>query len=180
MANFSRRNFFYAAGVATVSFLGLRRLRIALHSNDTTITDEIAPAATTASGPYTLPDLPYAYDALQPHINADVMRFHHRVLHRNYTDRLNALVNGTDLAELSAVQLISNLDSIPEDIRTDIQNHGGGYVNHTLFWQMLSPDGGGAPTGPLAEKINDTFGGYEYFQVAFSEAAWRVFGSGWA
>ncbi|MEM6282478.1 MAG: superoxide dismutase [Chloroflexota bacterium] len=178
MANVSRRNFFYAAGVATVSFLGLRRLRIALHNDaDTIITDDMA---ASTDGPFILPDLPYAYNALEPHISADVLRFHHDVLHRRYTSRLNTLVSGTNLGDLSAVELISNLERIPEERRTQIQNQGGGYVNHALFWQMLSPDGGGEPTDALAQKISDTFGSFEDFRLAFSQAALNTFGSGWA
>mgnify|MGYP006299483697 CR=1 FL=1 len=126
------------------------------------------------------PDLPYAYDALEPHVDEATMRVHHDKHHVAYTTKLNAAVEGTDFASKSAEELLQNLDALPESIRTAVRNNGGGHVNHNLFWTVMSPDGGGEPTGDLAEAIAGAFGSFEGFKDEFSAAATGRFGSGWA
>ncbi|SFI95710.1 superoxide dismutase [Thermoflavimicrobium dichotomicum] len=128
-----------------------------------------------------LPALPYAKDALEPHIDALTMEIHHGRHHATYVNNLNAALEGhAELAEKTVEELISNLDQVPESIRTAVRNNGGGHANHTLFWQILSPNGGGEPTGELAAAINETFGSFEKFKEQFTDAAVKRFGSGWA
>lgn len=130
---------------------------------------------------YTLPDLPYKYDALEPHIDAKTMEIHHDKHHGGYVEKLNGALKGhDDLISMDVVELISNLDKVPEDIRTAVRNNGGGHANHSLFWTIMSPDGGGEPSGELAEAISKTFGSFTDFQGKFKEAALGRFGSGWA
>ena len=130
---------------------------------------------------FTLPELPYAFDALEPHIDARTMEIHHDKHHAGYTDKLNAaLESHPELSDKSIEELLSDLDSIPEDIRTAVRNNGGGYYNHKLFWEVMSPDGGGEPTGELAEMINSAFGSFADFKEEFAVAASTRFGSGWA
>lgn len=130
---------------------------------------------------YTLPDLPYAYDALEPHIDEETMHLHHEKHHATYVSKTNAaLENHPELAELSIVELMKKLDSVPEDIKTAVQNNGGGHANHSLFWEILSPNGGGEPTGELADAINETFGSFADFKEKFAATAAGRFGSGWA
>ena len=138
-----------------------------------------APAAPT--GPYKLPKLGYGFDALEPNIDAETMEIHYTKHHQAYIDKLNAAVaNYPDLAKLPAEDLIKKLDAIPEDIRTAVQNNGGGHVNHTFFWTIIGPNKGGQPTGKLAEEINKKFGSFAAFKEAFNNAAATRFGSGWA
>ena len=129
---------------------------------------------------FELPPLPYAEDALEPHIDARTMSIHHGKHHAGYTRKLNAAVEGTDLAGMSIEDILGNLDAVPANIRTAVRNNGGGYANHNLFWSIMSPNGGGEPTGALADAINGAFGGFAEFQSAFSAAAAGQFGSGWA
>ncbi|TYR82399.1 superoxide dismutase [Priestia megaterium] len=130
---------------------------------------------------YELPQLPYAYDALEPHIDKETMNIHHTKHHNTYVTNLNAAVEGkADLSSKSIEELISNLDAVPEDIRTAVRNNGGGHANHSLFWTILCPNGGGEPTGELADAINSKFGSFESFKEAFTKAATTRFGSGWA
>lgn len=130
---------------------------------------------------YTLPDLPYAYDALEPHIDEDTMHLHHDKHHATYITKVNdALGDHPELAELPIDELLKKLDSVPEDIKTAVQNNGGGHANHTLFWEVLSPSGGGEPTGALADAISETFGSFESFKEKFSDTAAGRFGAGWA
>lgn len=130
---------------------------------------------------YTLPELPYAYDALAPHIDEDTMHLHHDKHHAGYVTKTNAaLENHPELAELSIEDLMKKLDSVPEDIKTAVRNNGGGHANHSLFWEILSPNGGGKPEGELADAINDAFGGFDDFKEKFDTAAATRFGSGWA
>lgn len=130
---------------------------------------------------FQLPPLPYAYDALEPYIDAETMRFHHDKHHAAYTKNLNAAVNKySELKSLSAEELLRNLNTLPADIRTTVRNNGGGYVNHKMFWEIMSPDGGGEPTGILATVINDTFGSFDNFKEKFNQAGSKRFGSGWA
>ena len=138
------------------------------------------PGAADLEGAFELPPLPYAEDALEPHIDARTMGIHHGKHHAGYTRKLNAAIEGTDLAGQSIEDILANLDSAPENIRTAVRNNGGGYANHSLFWSIMSPDGGGEPQGALADAINSAFGGFAEFQSAFSAAAAGRFGSGWA
>lgn len=128
---------------------------------------------------HTLPDLPYAYDALEPHIDAATMELHHSKHHKTYVDKLNAALEGTDFVETPIQELLQQLDKLPEAKRTAVRNNGGGHYNHSLFWQWMSPDGGGTPRGTLAEQINARFGDFEKFKELFAAAAVARFGSGW-
>ncbi len=128
-----------------------------------------------------LPPLPYAFDALEPHIDAQTMEIHHDRHHATYVNNLNAaLENHPDLQSKSIEDLISNMDAIPEAIRTAVRNNGGGHANHTLFWEILAPNAGGVPTGKLADAINTAFGSFDNFKAEFTKAATTRFGSGWA
>lgn len=130
---------------------------------------------------YELPALPYAANALEPHIDEQTMNIHHGRHHNTYVTNLNAALEGHDeLSTKSIEDLISDLNAVPENIRTAVQNNGGGHANHSLFWQILSPNGGGEPTGELAEAINSKFGSFDQFKAAFADAATKRFGSGWA
>lgn len=138
-------------------------------------------ADTAPSGPYTLPPLPYAADALEPHVDKKTMEIHHGKHHKAYIDNANkALVDHPELAKLSPEELLLNLDNAPAELRTTLLNNVGGHYNHSLFWQMMAPDAGGQPTGALAEAINEKFGSFEAFQKEFAQAASQRFGSGWA
>jgi Fe-Mn family superoxide dismutase len=125
---------------------------------------------------FELPDLDYAHDALEPHIDAKTMEIHHGKHHAGYTKKLNAAIEGTELEDKSIDYILSNLDLSNSAVR----NNGGGFYNHKLFWKVMSPDGGGEPSGALAEAINKSFGSFEKFKEAFSKAAATQFGSGWA
>jgi Fe-Mn family superoxide dismutase len=130
---------------------------------------------------FELPKLPYAYDALEPHIDAKTMEIHHTKHHNTYVTKLNDALKGNDeLLSKSVEEVISNLDAVPENVRTAVRNNGGGHANHSLFWTILSPNGGGAPSGELADAINQKFGSFEKFKEEFSVAAANRFGSGWA
>lgn len=132
-------------------------------------------------GKHELPPLPYAYNALEPHIDEQTMRIHHDKHHQAYVDNLNKALEGqADLQDKSIEDLLKNLSSIPENIRTAVRNHGGGHANHTLFWNSLSASGGGEPGGRLAEAINAAFGSFAAFKEEFTKAAMGRFGSGWA
>ncbi|WP_302138477.1 superoxide dismutase [Halomonas alkalicola] len=130
--------------------------------------------------PHSLPDLPYAYDALEPHIDALTMEIHHSRHHQTYVNNLNAALQGTGLEEVPVDELLANLDRVPADKRQAVINNGGGHSNHTMFWQMMSPDGGGAPKGQVAQAIDKELGGFDAFKEAFTQAALGRFGSGWA
>ncbi len=130
---------------------------------------------------FTLPELPYAYDALEPTIDKETMNIHHTKHHNTYVTNLNgALEDHPELQEKSLEDLISDLDALPEAIRTAVRNNGGGHANHSLFWETLSPNGGGAPKGELAEKMDAAFGDFDTFKEKFQAAAATRFGSGWA
>lgn len=130
---------------------------------------------------HTLPDLPYAHDALEPHIDAQTMEIHHGKHHNTYVAKLNEVIAGNTALEAKSVEeLVSDLDSVPEGIRGAVRNHGGGHANHSLFWTVLGPDGGGEPGGALAEAINAEFGGFAEFQAKFEATGATRFGSGWA
>jgi len=129
---------------------------------------------------YTLPDLNYSYDALEPHFDARTMEIHHTKHHNAYIIKVNGAIEGSDLANLSIEALISDLASVPDSIRGAVRNNGGGHANHTFFWNILSPNGGGTPTGALAEAIEAELGGFDAFKSAFANAGATRFGSGWA
>lgn len=130
--------------------------------------------------PFELPPLPYAYDALEPHIDKETMTIHHDKHHAAYVTNLNAaLEKHPDLAGRSAENLLKSLDSVPEDIRTAVRNNGGGHVNHSMFWKLMKPGGGGAPKGAVADAITKAFGDFESFKKQFNEAGTKQFGSGW-
>ena len=130
---------------------------------------------------FTLPPLPYDYNALEPHIDEQTMRIHHDKHHDTYVKNLNAALEGhADLARKSIEDLLAHLDSVPENIRTAVRNNGGGHANHTLFWEVMRPGGPREPAGALAEAINATFGGLAQFKEQFAKAATTRFGSGWA
>lgn len=130
---------------------------------------------------FQLPALPYANDALEPHIDAQTMEIHHDRHHNTYVTNLNAaLENAPELQGKSLEDLIANLDAVPESIRTAVRNNGGGHANHSLFWEVIGPNGGGQPTGALADAINSELGGFDNFKEDFAKAATTRFGSGWA
>ncbi len=130
---------------------------------------------------YTLPELPYAYDALEPHIDEQTMRIHHTKHHNGYVTKLNkALENHSDFQQYTIEYLLRYIHRAPETIKTSIRNNGGGHANHSLFWQIMSPDGGGEPTGDLAQAIQDQYGSFQDFKETFTDTALTHFGSGWA
>ena len=129
---------------------------------------------------YTLPDLNYSYDALEPHFDARTMEIHHTKHHNAYITKANGALEGSDLANLSIEALISDLAPVPDSIRGAVRNNGGGHANHSFFWNILSSNGGGTPKGSLAEAIESELGGFETFKSAFANAGATRFGSGWA
>jgi len=140
---------------------------------------QTSPAAPT--GPFTLPALPYAFDALEPHIDARTMEIHHDRHHKTYVDNLNkAIAESPALGQKSVEDLLKDLNSVPEKIRTAVRNSGGGHFNHLLFWQMMSKSGGGQPKGELAKAIETSFGSFSAFKDGFGKAGLGQFGSGWA
>jgi Fe-Mn family superoxide dismutase len=129
---------------------------------------------------YTLPDLAYPFDALEPNIDALTMEIHHDRHHGTYVTNVNNAIAGTELEKLSVEDLIKNLDKVPDDKRTAVRNNGGGHANHTLFWEVIGPNGGGTPTGELAAAIDSTFGSLDELKKAINTAGTTRFGSGWA
>ncbi|GAB4518719.1 MAG: superoxide dismutase SodA [Anaerolineae bacterium] len=129
---------------------------------------------------FELPALPYAFDALEPHIDARTMEIHHDKHHAAYTNNLNAALEGTEWASKSIEEILTNLNSLPADKQTAVRNNGGGYANHNLFWEVMGPNAGGAPSGELGEAINSAFGSFDAFKEQFAKAAATRFGSGWA
>lgn len=165
----NRRNFLFLLGAGTTAayFGTLSRLAIA--------------AEDEPQGPFELPPLPYDYDALEPYIDAETMMFHHDKHHAGYTKKLNQAVSRyPELANKSAEDILREIDSVPSDVASTIRNNGGGFVNHKMFWEIMSPDGGGEPTGAIAEAITAAFGSFAAFQEQFNEAGSNQFGSGWA
>ena len=129
---------------------------------------------------YTLPNLEYDYDALGSYISSDIMRLHHGKHHQTYVDKLNAAIDAAPaLRERTLESLLSNLDNVPDAVRMAVRNHGGGHYNHTLFWQFMSPKGGGEPTGELAAKLNEKYGSFQTFVDEFTTKSLSIFGSGW-
>lgn len=132
-------------------------------------------------GVYSVPPLPYAYNALEPHIDQATMQFHHDKHHAAYVKNLNeALDKHPELKSKTVEEMLRNLSSVPEDIRNKVRNNGGGHVNHSMFWQIMKPQGGGEPTGAIAQAINQNFGSFAAFKKQFNEAGTGRFGSGWA
>jgi Fe-Mn family superoxide dismutase len=128
---------------------------------------------------FSVPDLTYAFDALEPHIDARTMEIHHDKHHAAYVTNLNAALEGTEWADKSIDEVLTSLDSIPEDKRTAVRNNGGGHANHTLFWEIMGPDGGGDPSGALGDAIAEKFGGLAELKSAVNDAGVKRFGSGW-
>ena len=128
---------------------------------------------------FEVPDLPYDYGALEPHIDEQTMRLHHDKHHQAYVDKANAALTGTDLADSPVEEVLANLDRLPEDKRTPVRNNAGGHANHTLFWQIMAPGGGGEPEGALGDAIGSAFGDFESFKQKLSDAGVNQFGSGW-
>ncbi len=126
------------------------------------------------------PELPYAYNALEPYIDEQTMRIHHDKHHEGYVSKLNAAVQGTEYENWDIVRIVRELNSLPEKIRTAVRNNGGGHMNHSLFWPMMAPKAGGTPSGEIASAINSAFGSFDKFKELFSDAAATRFGSGWA
>lgn len=130
---------------------------------------------------YTLPDLPYAYDALEPYIDKETMHLHHDKHHNTYVTNLNAAIEKyPELGEKTIEELLSDMDAIPTDIKTAVRNNGGGHANHSFFWEIMAPNAGGEPTGEIKEAINEAFGDLSSFKEEFKKAAAGRFGSGWA
>jgi len=174
----TRRDFIRTVTIGTAGFLAAG---VANAADAPARTAAPAPAPAAAGGPFTLPPLPYAADALEPHLDAATMQIHHDKHHATYVAKLNAAVAGhADLAASSVEDLLRRLDTLPADVRTAIRNHGGGHANHSLLWPSLSRDGARAPIGELAGAIDRSFGSFAAFQDKFNAAALGVFGSGWA
>src|ERR1700684_283559 len=129
---------------------------------------------------YSVPPLPYAYDALEPHIDKQTMEIHHDKHHQAYVDKVNAALEGTPLADAAIEDVLKDLTQVPEGKRTAVQNNGAGHYNHSLFWESMSPSGGGEPDGALAEAITSAFGSFSDFQTALKTAGINQFGSGWS
>jgi Fe-Mn family superoxide dismutase len=129
---------------------------------------------------FSVPDLPYAYDALEPTIDEQTMHLHHDKHHQAYVDKANAALEGTEWADKDVEEVLQNLDALPADKQGAVRNNGGGHYNHSLFWEMMSPDGGGEPSGALADAINSAFGSFDAFKDQLKEAGITQFGSGWA
>ena len=147
----------------------------------TPATGTIRPSVVAEDGPYALPPLPYPAAALEPHIDARTMEIHHGRHHQAYVEDLNAaLKKAPQLEKQRLEEILANLDTVPENIRTSVRNNGGGHLNHVQFWTVMSPRGGGAPRGAIADAITSTFGSVEKFKELFNEAATTRFGSGWA
>jgi superoxide dismutase, Fe-Mn family len=169
-----------AAGLDRRTFLGQSAATLAA-AGAAGVLASAQRAHAQAPAAYTLPKLPYAYDALEPHIDAETMMIHHDKHHQAYIDKLvDALKAHPDLMAKTPTELITNLSAVPEDIRPAVQNQGGGHVNHTFFWTIMGPGKGGEPKGKLADAIKAKFGDFATFKTQFADAAAKRFGSGWA
>lgn len=181
--NLNRRNFLYLIGL-TAGAMTFGACS-ANGQTESTASPQASPSPATPTaqnpeGPFQLPPLPYAYNALEPHIDARTMEFHHDRHHQAYVNNLNtAIARHPELRDRQIDQLLRDLNSIPEDIRTSVRNNGGGHANHTMFWEIMGPNGGGEPTGEIANAINQTFGSFESFKEQFNSAGGTRFGSGW-
>ncbi|TAG91542.1 MAG: superoxide dismutase [Oscillatoriales cyanobacterium] len=173
-----RRDFLYllTASVGAITAGACQASGNNLAASPTTQATKIA----QTPGTFTLPPLPYEYNALEPHIDARTMQFHHDKHHAAYVKNLNDAVSKyPQLKNMSAEDMLRDLTKVPEDIRTTVRNNGGGHVNHSMFWEIMSPKGGGEPTGDLAKAINESFGSFDAFKAKFNEAGTKRFGSGW-
>jgi superoxide dismutase, Fe-Mn family len=168
----TRRNFLYILGATTTcTFFGTA-------TNSSLATP--AATAVAATDVFKLPPLTYAYNALEPHIDATTMKFHHDKHHAAYVKNLNAAVNKhPELQTKSVNELLLNLDKLPKDIQTVVRNNGGGHLNHSMYWKIMSPKGGGVPTGKIATAIKTQFGTFDAFKTQFNEMGTKLFGSGW-
>jgi Fe-Mn family superoxide dismutase len=156
-------------------------LTTAVYSSVFSIERSLAQPAAAPSGPFTVPPLPYSFDALEPHIDARTMEIHHDKHHGTYVTNLNkAVAEAPDLGKKSVEDILKHLGEVPEKVRPAVRNSGGGHYNHTLFWQMMKKGGGGEPKGELAKAIDKSFNNYAGFKEKMTEAATKVFGSGWA
>ena len=167
----NRRDFLFLAGasISTMALGSFAKSTLAQSLND------------SSEGPFELPPLPYDYNALEPYIDEETMRFHHDKHHAGYTKNLNKAVSKyPELASKSAEDIVRDINSVPADILVTVRNNGGGYVNHQMFWEIMSPNGGGTPTGAIATAITSTFGSFEAFKEQFNDAGAKQFGSGWA
>lgn len=165
----------------TSAKLDLSRRDLLALSGAAAVASVLGGTSTASAQEATLPPLPYAFDALEPYIDAQTMEIHHDRHHQAYIDKLNAALMGhSQLQAMSPVKLLADLDKVPEEIRTAVRNHGGGHVNHTLFWQMMTPEGGKQNKGEVGKAIDQTFGSFDKFVTAFNTAAAGQFGSGWA
>jgi len=174
----SRRDALKTLG-AGAAFLGLGIISTRALAADAPLAS--APAAAVLTQPFTLPTLGYAFDALEPHIDARTMEIHYSKHHQAYITNANkALADHPDLQKLSATEILKKLATMPDKIRTTLRNNVGGHANHSFFWQIIGPNAGGAPTGTLAAAIDRNFGSFEKFKTQFSDAAMKRFGSGWA
>ncbi|MEA5505496.1 superoxide dismutase [Halotia wernerae UHCC 0503] len=175
----NRRHFLFLLGASAGTFT-LDACALAQQSpsaNSTTPTS----TTTSTTKAIQLPPLPYAYEALEPHIDAKTMQFHHDKHHAAYVKNLNAALDKhPELKNKTVEELLQNLDAVPEDIRKTVRNNGGGHVNHSMFWKIMKPKGGGEPTGEIASAINKNFGSFANFKKQFNEAGAGRFGSGWA
>jgi superoxide dismutase, Fe-Mn family len=129
---------------------------------------------------FELPPLPYDYNALEPYIDTQTMQLHHDKHHQTYVTNLNNAVQGSDFASIAVEDILRRINDVPENIRTTVRNNGGGHANHSMFWQIMSPNGGGQPSGDLANAIQQAFGSFDQFKAAFNDAGAKRFGSGWA
>jgi len=179
----TRRHFIFLLG-ASVSAVSMGACS-ASGDNISATPDKSTPGSRTNvaqnTGGFELPPLPYAYNALEPHIDARTMEFHHDKHHAAYVKNLNdAIAKHPQLKGKTVEELLQNLNTVPEDIRTTVRNNGGGHLNHSMFWRIMKPNGGGEPTGPIADAIKTNFGSFAAFKQLFNEAGTKRFGSGWA
>jgi Fe-Mn family superoxide dismutase len=180
-----RRHFLVLLGAGVGAF-ALDSCASASTPNPTSPTSSASPTSPSSnksdnSGAIQLPPLPYDYNALEPHIDAATMRFHHDKHHAAYVKNLNAALDKyPELKNKNVEDLLRNLNSVPEDIRTTVRNNGGGHINHSMFWLIMKPNGGGEPTGAIADAIKENFGSFADFKKQFNDAGTKRFGSGWA
>ena len=175
----TRRKAIKTAALATAAFATLRGTMAQMNMNN--MGGMNMPASPAATGPFTLPALPYAFDALEPHIDAQTMQIHHDKHHAAYVTNLNkAVADFPDLGTKPIEALLKDLNAVPERIRTAVRNQGGGHYNHSLFWQTMKKNGGGEPAGELSKAIDKSFGNFAAFKDQFTKAAGGQFGSGWA
>ena len=177
--NLNRRHFLFLLGTTAASYT-LNSCAFAENSSETQEASKPQKVSKAQPGVIELPPLPYAYEALEPHIDAETMRFHHDKHHAGYVKNLNAALNKhPELKDKNIEDLLSDLNTVPSDIRTTVRNNGGGHVNHSMFWRIMKPNGGGEPTGAIASAIKDNFGSFADLQEKFNKAGGTRFGSGW-